>query len=290
MPLCNDPGEWLDLGHKSLLEGLLQGVGNGLSEYCFTNLYLFRELHEYRVIAGDLPCVAGKTYDGYRHLMPLFDLSVVDYGSLLELLEGYDFFFPVGQEVVRHLDGNRFMVESNSDDSDYIYDVERLSTYQGGKLRKKRNLMKNFVTKHDPCCVMFNRESKDDAREILKQWLSDKGKSLHETDYCQCLEAIGLYEELGLTGLIGYVGDDPAGFLLARKIHPRMLAIHFAKGKDRYPGVFQYLFNRFASNCRGSADFLNFEQDLGKPNFRQTKRSYCPERMLPKFRIRPLAR
>lgn len=288
IPALDNHGESLQLWHKPLLEGLLQGLGNGLSEYCFTNLYLFRELHEYRVIAGDLPCIGGKTYDGYRHLMPLFDLSAVDHGSLLELLKGYDFFFPVSQEVTRHLDGNRFMMESNSDDSDYVYGVERLSTYRGEKLRKKRNLMNNFVTKHAPCCETFGSNSRDDAVEILEEWLSNKGKSLHETDYCQCLEAIRLSEELGLAGLISYAGTDPAGFLLAKEVHPGILAVHFAKGKDRYKGVFQYLFNQLASRSAGTVDFINFEQDLGKANFRQTKRSYCPERLLPKFRVCPL--
>lgn len=280
--------EPLHLGHQPRLEKLLHAVGDGLSEYCFSNLYLFRHVHDYKVLAHELPCISGKTYDGHRYLMPLFDLSTVPHASLLALMDGHDFFFPVSEPAMAQLDRIRFQASFNDDDSDYLYGVDKLSSYRGTKLGKKRNLMKQFLARHEPRWEMFRTELAEDAREILEQWQADKGKAPQETDYCPCQEAIRLSEPLGLKGLITYAGSDPAGFLLAKEVHPGVLAIHFAKGKDRYVGVFQYMFNRFASHFREGTRFINFEQDLGNRNFRQTKRSYCPDRLLPKYRVRPL--
>jgi hypothetical protein len=220
--------------------------------------------------------------------MPLFDLSTIEHGSLLELAAGYDFFFPVSENMVSKLNRERFSIGYNSDDSDYMYAVDKLCTYRGGKLGKKKNLMKQFVTRSNPRLEAFSKQAAEDAVDILEQWQADKGKKRHETDYFPCLEAIRLFEELGMVGMICYAGTDPAGFLLAREVHPGVMAIHFAKGKNRYVGVFQYLFNQFADRVRGRADFINFEQDLGNPGFRKTKRSYCPDRLLSKLRVRPL--
>jgi hypothetical protein len=54
--------------------------------------------------------------------------------------------------------------------------------------------------------------------------------------------------------------------------------------------VAQALFQHHACAGAGRAGaalaWLNFEQDLGLPNFRRTKMSYQPAALLPKFRAR----
>jgi uncharacterized protein len=65
--------------------------------------------------------------------------------------------------------------------------------------------------------------------------------------------------------------------------------VHFAKGKRGYPGVFPHLFSRFAGMYGYRFDRLNFEQDLGKPGFRQAKHSHGPSGFLHKHRLSPPA-
>ncbi len=45
------------------------------------------------------------------------------------------------------------------------------------------------------------------------------------------------------------------------------------------------MFHHFCT-ARPEVQWLNFEQDLGLPNFRQTKQSYQPEALLDKCRLR----
>ena len=88
-----------------------------------------------------------------------------------------------------------------------------------------------------------------------------------------------------LFGFVYYADTDPAGFLLARKLLNDTCVIHFAKGKREYKGIFQYMFNHFVRQFEGTFRFYNFEQDLGKINFRKTKRSYDPDTLLKKYRV-----
>jgi hypothetical protein len=45
------------------------------------------------------------------------------------------------------------------------------------------------------------------------------------------------------------------------------------------------MFRHFAMRRDVRVDWLNLEQDLGLPNFRQTKQSYRPFALLPKWRL-----
>jgi hypothetical protein len=43
-----------------------------------------------------------------------------------------------------------------------------------------------------------------------------------------------------------------------------------------------------ARHLAGRCAWLNIEQDMGVPGLRRSKRSYLPERMLPRYRLEPL--
>ncbi|MBU1454827.1 MAG: DUF2156 domain-containing protein, partial [Proteobacteria bacterium] len=51
----------LNLSMRETLHPLLQKLGEGISEFTFANLYLFRNIHQYRVsmLAGELLLISG---------------------------------------------------------------------------------------------------------------------------------------------------------------------------------------------------------------------------------------
>jgi hypothetical protein len=59
----NPAGVALQLDMARQLVPGLSAFGHGISEYCFSNLYLFRHIHQYALLDGDYPCIAGTTYD-----------------------------------------------------------------------------------------------------------------------------------------------------------------------------------------------------------------------------------
>ncbi len=280
--------EPLSFNHQPLLDKKLKMLGNGLSEYCFSNLYLFREVHNYHILTHDNIhfFVNGKTYDGFSFLMPAFDLKKTNSEYLAEIINGFDYFFPISETMLSCFDRKKFTAHFNTDDSDYVYTTDKLKTYRGRKLAVKKNLMRQFLKNHTPSITSLNKDTKKDALAILQQWQEDTAKPATETDFHPCLEALHRIESLDLSGHIYYADGEPGGFVLTREVIPRMCVFHFAKGKRKFKGIFQYMFNQHANAHDGQFDTYNFEQDLGKANFRQTKLSYKPDKLLNKYRVK----
>ena len=280
--------EPLRLAHAARLKEKLQQIGNGLSEYCFANLYLFRQVHEYAVVFDGhrLLGIIGKTYDGIICLTPLFDVTRAGSADLVRLIRHFGCLYPVSRADFEMLDTGLFVGDHNPDDSDYVYAAEKLRSYPGRKLAAKRNLMKQFLAEHRVASQPYRAELRGDAETVLDQWQQENGNPPEATDYYPALEALTLTRELALSGYVYYADDGPAGFLLAGENAPGMCAIHFAKASRRCKGIFPYMFNHFVNTRGEDYVFYNFEQDLGKPNFRKNKQSYDPDRLLVKYRVK----
>lgn len=280
--------EPLNLEHADILKEKLKPVGSGLSEYSFANLFLFRRAHEYAVVFENrTPLgISGKTYDGTAFFMPLFDLAGADDADLVGLIDAFGCFYPVSREVLDQLDPERFAADHNPDDADYVFAADKLRTYSGRKLAPKRNLMKQFLAAHRVSSRPYHPDRKPEAETVLDLWQGENGNLPETTDYYSAREALTLSRKLDLFGYIYYADDEPAGFLLAGQNVPGMCTVHFAKGGRRFKGIFPYMFNHFANAMADRFEAYNFEQDLGKANFRKNKQSYAPDKLLTKYRVR----
>jgi hypothetical protein len=286
------PGMPLELAQRPRIEAALAACHAGAgrdrpSDLVFSNLYLFRAAHDYRLVEGDWPLISGRTYDGSRHAIPLFDVGQASLPVLKQLLAQYDCLYPLSSQQVAQLDATVFEAVASRDDADYLYPADSFRFYRGTKLLKKRNLMKQFLANHAVRSVPLAAGQLDDARTVLRGWMLDKGKAGGEADEQPCLEALAHLEEFGLQGFLHYADDEPAGFVLAQAIGSGVFVMRFAKGLARYKGIAQYMFHHFATATTQPVQWLNFEQDMGLANFRKTKLSYQPTALLDKYRVRP---
>ena len=295
MPGPPPPGVPLAPAQRPLVAPRLAALADAcrheaLSDWSFTNLWLFRTAHDWRHLDGDWPCLSGRTYDGVRHVFALFPLHEAPSEVLRRLLAGHACFHPLSQAQVARLDPELFALEACRDDADYLYPASQFMHYRGRALRHKRQLMEQLHARHRVEILPFAPPLRPQALAVLDGWLRDKGKRPGEADDLPCREALARHEELGLAGWLLRADDEPAGFLLAETLQPGVDVIRFAKGLARFKGVAQALFQQHASAGAGRAGaalaWLNFEQDLGVPNFRRTKMSYQPAALLPKFRAR----
>ena len=256
-----------------------------LSDPWFANLYLFRKVHEHRFHPGRLPFVSGVAYDGTRYLLPLFDVAQAGRAELLALLSDHASLFPMMQEQLVGLESTRFEWTSRRDDSDYLYDAQRFRGYAGRDLAPKRNLVKQLLAAHAVRVEALVPAFETAALDVLACWMQDKHKAAGEADVQACAEALHHLQPLGLVGRMYFVDGEPAGFLIAQ-ILPDVAFMRFAKAGDRFKGIYQFMFQEF---CCALPDlrWVNFEQDLGLPNFRQTKLSYRPHSLVAKYRVRP---
>jgi hypothetical protein len=278
--------EKLTLKHQGFLQTRLKDLRVFVSEYSFANLFLFRVTHDHRMIRdGEHVFITGKTYDGKSYIMPTEDPRQKGLKKLLELAQGYDLIFPVPHEWLAVFDGSGFVPEVSDGDSDYVFTVEKMSTYRGQKLHSKKNLLNQFLSLYSPVARPLTRDNMADAHKILEIWQKDTGEPKEATDFAPCREALELYDELILCGGIYYVDDEPVGFIVGEEQNDTMFMLHFAKGNRKFKGVYQYMFNQFANILPAKYQYLNFEQDLGKQALRIAKSSYHPDQVLVKYRL-----
>jgi hypothetical protein len=276
----------IDLSHRGLLFDRLKGITEPLSEYSFANVYLFRHIHEYEICTEGEPLVRGRTYDGESYILPTADLRTYSPEKLKELQKLAKFFFPLPENWLEHFKDCGLEISSDEGDWDYIYTVEKMCTYKGRKLHKKRNLLKQFREEYSHFSRPLRDYEIEVAGKILEQWQESSGQTVEETDYVACKEALRYKDELGLCGIIYYADDRPAGFILGEELNCDTFVMHFAKGLTEFKGIYQYLYNNFAKILPERYTYLNFEQDLGKTALRQAKSSYIPDYMLKKYRAK----
>ena len=286
-------GEPLALAQRATLAPLLaarwregDAVEATLADPWFANLYLFRDAHDWRWLGGEWPCIGGHAYDGTRLLLPLFDLHDAPLDGLCNLLRGHDAFGPLSAAQIDRLDPAAWSFSHNRDDADYLYPADQFRHYRGRLLQKKRNLMKQLRALHAVEAVPYTPALAAEAAQVLSGWMDDKSHAPGDTDDGPCREALALADVLGLDGTLYRIDGGPAGFLLAEAVRPGVAVMRFAKGLEAFKGLYQHMFQQFCL-ARPALRWLNFEQDLGRPNFRQTKLSYQPSALLDKFRATP---
>lgn len=283
--------ETLGIQHKEMLTARLKGLGVSLSEYTFPNLFLFRLPHRYEVLtAGGEIFVRGTTYDGHRYLMPTTDARSIDPRVLLKALDEAAFFFPIPDPWLSAFPAAAYDTVFREGDADYLYTVERMSTYPGRRLHKKRNLLKQFTREYQHEAHPLAGDRVGHAQMVLEEWGKEAATDLTTTDFEACREALARIEELALCGGIVYADGEPAGFVLGEEVGGETYVLHFAKARTRFKGVYQYLFSSFASVLPSRYRYLNLEQDLDRENLRLFKSSYAPHALLRKARVYPSGR
>lgn len=278
----------LTLNHYQLLDPLLKAIQIPLSEYCFSNLYFFKETHQYEVLSyGDNLFIMGQSYDNYRYLMPLKNLAThkAYAREMIPIAQdnGCHMLFPIAEEWLEVFTDLGLSHTFKEGDSDYLYASEKMQAYPGRKLHKKRNLQKQYEALYTPRVEELSLENRDGPLFLLDLWLDNSG--MDQADYLPCKLALEHFKELGLTGAVFYADDRPAGFILGEAVSLKVFTVHFAKADIRYKGVYQFMFNRFARQFCKDYGQINLEQDMGIEGLRKNKRSYRPDTMAKKYRV-----
>lgn len=283
----------LTLALRPRFEPLLRQRIAGLAErtpaeLSAANMWLFRQVHRWRWHDGPWPCISGLGYDGQPQAIPLFDVRDAPARVLHALLERHGCLSPLTEREADAIDRGCFALACNRDDADYLYPVAQFRHYRGA-LHKKRNLVAQLQSSHAIGVEPYGPDLQEEALAVLGGWMREKGKQAGEADDAPCREALALAPQIGLQGFLVRADGEAAGFLLAEELQRGVWVVRFSKGLARFKGIAQFMFHHFAADTARAVEWLNFEQDLGLPNFRQTKLSYRPAALLPKWRLLPLA-
>ena len=275
----------LDLSFKEALHPSLSQIPDGVSEYTFSNLFLFRRRYLYQVsIIPDCTVIITGEYEGKKFFMTPY--AVPERDALMELFRANHNWKCIPETVYesRRDDLEKWGVEINEDrdNFDYLYLRTDLAELSGKKYHKKRNHVNAFLAEYpNHREERMTLERMPDALKALDRWHEDKGA---EGDYGPAREALEFFGALPLEGFLYYVDDEPVGWCLGESLAGgRMFAIHFEKGIDAYRGIYQYINQSFAASLPEGYSLLNWEQDLGDEGLRQSKMTYRPTGFVRKY-------
>jgi hypothetical protein len=277
----------VSLDQKDILHPRLSLTADGVSEFTFSGLYLFRNRYHYRIsrsgpnggfiISGEqtekffmTPCEA-----------PAWDI-------LESLFATHDYWKNISETV---LESSRqkpeawgIAVNEDRDNFDYLYPRGELAELKGKKFHKKKNLVNQFVHTYSYEQKPMTRELVPQALEVLEQWWQDKRA---DGDYLAAREALEQFDSLALRGCLYFADGKPAAYCLGESIAKgKMFAIHFEKAGDHYKGIYQFMNQAFAAALPNFFTYINREQDLGDEGLRQAKMTYRPSGFVKKYSAR----
>jgi hypothetical protein len=300
----------ISLVHREEIHSLLARAMDGISEFTFSNLYLFRNRYQYEIasgpnggliISGTTPAdphhvsahpeTMSASVEGAKFFMtpcgfPGFDV-------LDSLLKSHSYWKNIPPSLLESSDGDTplmgqleelgFQITEDRNNFDYLYLREELAALSGKRFHKKKNLVNAFMNAWpDHEQRPLEPHLLPDAHAVLEHWRKDKGE---EGDYFATREALDLFSAFDLQGAVFYVCGRPAAFCMGEGLAGgTMFIVHFEKALEQYKGIYQYMNQAFAASLPPAFTHINREQDLGSEGLRQAKMTYRPVGFVKKYR------
>ncbi len=274
----------ISLQDFKILEPRFKELEDGISEFTFPGIYLFRKKYQYKYgEIGNIFILEGK--EGGKNFFSL-PFKLPEKEILDKLFERYDYMKNGSERQAKILKEMGYFVIEDRDNFDYIYKREDLSTLKGRSLHKKRNLIKQFQRNYTYEARPLTKNFLNDALKVLELWARGRD-DLGDYEYAK--EALFLMEELKLCGIIYYVNKKPSAYILGEETQKgKTFILSFEKAIDDYKGLYQFINKSFVEILPPKYAFINMEQDLGIEKLRKAKLSYQPFGFIKKFIIKPM--
>ncbi len=264
----------------------LSMLPDGVSEFTFAGLYLFRRTYDYHLsLLPDERLLISGSKDGSDFFMLPCGFPGDD--ALVEhLFERYDYLKGLGESIADEtrirLERLGFEMHEDRDNFDYLYLKEDLAELPGRKFHKKRNHVNAFINNYEYDERKLTKAHIDDAVLVLDKWQETQED---RADYDAAREALAYFDELGLKGYMVYVDGRPAAYTLGEALMKgRSFVVHFEKALGDYRGIYQFINKAFATILPRHYRWINREQDLGNEGLRQSKMTYRPSGFVKKYR------
>lgn len=289
----------IDIDCKNILDKYFNLVDYEACEYCFTTLYMWKDLYKTKYyVEDDFAIVAGEYENKGFIILPLaskenmnkaFDFIIKNFekGNKQIHLKAID------KEVVEYLKniyGERFEYIEERNNFDYIYEGESLRTLSGRKNQKKRNHLNSFIKEYGNRVGYKKLEEVDfdECINLLKDWSEDKEDSIElDSEFKAINRIFKNYKELKNTLKISgiYIDSKLEAFSIGEMLNDNMAVIHVEKANADIRGLYPYINQQFLLNEFSDVEFVNREEDLGIEGLRKAKLSYHPVKFAEKYTV-----
>ena len=196
------------------------------------------------------------------------------------------------REELESLFPEKFILRSDRDGADYVYDIDDLADLKGRKFQKKRNHVNKFRSQHPDFQVMeITPCNMAQVQYMVNEWYRVRMKEDPEGDYL--LENIAMaracqnYAALGMEGIALVDNGQVLAMTMGSRMGKDTFDIHFEKALENMEGAYAAVnceFARFLRLKYPEVKYLDREDDLGLEGLRKAKLSYNPHHLLGKHR------
>ena len=286
----------IELDHKDEFAVFLQQDPPQVSELTFTNLFMWRLKYRptWRIWADCLVIVMAP--DGGAP----FALPPVGLGNKAEALDFVaDHLANLSSEPricrvdqdfsTRFVDLDRYAVQEDPDNHDYVYLRKDLAELPGKKYHRKKNHVNRFVKNHRFEYRKMDQDLVDCVLRMQEDWCEMKecadNPDLFEEDRA-VYEALTNFEELDFTGGAIVMEQKVEAFSIGEPLNLETVVIHIEKANPEISGLYAAINQLFCEEEWSQAQYINREQDLGVEGLRKAKQSYHPHHMVKKHVVK----
>lgn len=277
----------------------LQQSGSRSCDYTVGGIYMWIDYFKYHYcIYRDTLLIKGVAEDDVRRTAFSLPLGAMPLAESVELLkrycadEGITLEFSAITE--ERIDDFRALAPAEITDlshwSDYVYSAEKLATFAGNKMKRKRNHVNKFLATYpDHRIEPLSRDNLADVSAFFDRLCLDKtdnGMAGYERNQTRrVLHDFAHYEGV-FEGIVLYVGSEVAAFAIG-EVTGTTLHVHIEKTDHSYDGANEFVAQAMVryAGARHQIDMVNREDDAGDPGLQQSKLSYCPDLMLRKYNV-----
>ena len=184
---------------------------------------------------------------------------------------------------------NKFEFTADRDFFDYIYNKSDLQELAGKKYHGKRNHISKFMRSYNWSYEEVTQSNLDKCRKVAQQWCIEndcKDSGALKVERCALARALDSFSELGFSGGLLSVEDEPVAFCLGEGLNSNTYITHYEKALRSFNGAYTMINREFAKNTVGAQyEHINREEDTGDEGLRKAKLSYYPAVLLEKYYV-----
>jgi uncharacterized protein len=283
----------LTLEDKSVFDKYFSKSNIDISEYTFTNLFVWRNYRnvEFAEFNGGLVLLA--IYENEKYFLPPIGFDnfkdivsfLLDFGVVNNMANSIRRVCEPKAEILR--DSGLKLVE-DPDNFDYVYESYELAHLKGRKYSSKRNFITSFFSDFNFEYKRYDDKYLHDCLNLTEFWISKKDandKSLYN-EYLAIKELLLNYSKLDALGSVLLIDGKVEAFAFGEKLNNDTFVIHFEKANPELKGIYQTINKLFVEKeVVDKYQYVNREQDLGIPGIKKAKESYFPVKMIKKYNI-----
>ena len=286
----------IELEDKDLITHYFKHHTSRSCERTFVNVYLWARFYHVKFAEVEHTLVfRTEDEDGFSFAYPAGEpenvKKALDVLMVYSKEQGVPFLMytvtPDNFERLQEWFPDRYQIEYDRDQADYVYETEKLATLSGKKLHGKRNHINKFKIMYEDrwSYEPMTKDNVEDCFQMALKWRNENGceEDLEKNaEICVTLNSLRLFEELGLKGGVLRIDGEVAAFTVGEPICSDTFCVHIEKAYAEVQGAYPMINQQFVSHECMDYKYVNREEDTGAEGLRKAKMSYRPVFMVEK--------